>query len=115
MTESGKVEKDHALSIGSFNHTGIPMLPVSGDACWSKRSYGTNYSSASEVDAIIGSYSKKVLYHGVKNKMCSISSRANSKRVQAPTHTCFKTFHGPSIVQSNDKSNVHGRWKHEGN
>ncbi|KAJ8726738.1 hypothetical protein PYW08_015135 [Mythimna loreyi] len=98
MAEAGKEEKNHALSIGSVNERGIPMIPVSGDACWSKRSYGTNYSASSGVGAIIGIFSKKVLYYGVKNKMCSICSRAQSKGVQQPKHNCFKNFQGPSTA-----------------
>lgn len=98
MKEAGIIEKNHALCIGSVHNTGIPMISVSGDACWSKRSYGTNYSASSGVGAIVGIYSKKVLYYGVKNKICSICSRANSNKVQAPNHTCFKNFHGPSTA-----------------
>ena len=57
MAEAGKEEKNHALSIGSVNEKGIPMIPVTGDACWSKRSYGTNYSASSGNGAIIGFFS----------------------------------------------------------
>ncbi|XP_022836891.1 uncharacterized protein LOC111364270, partial [Spodoptera litura] len=98
MAEAGKEEKNHALSIGSVNESGIPMIPVSGDACWSKRSYGTNYSATSGVGAIVGLFSKKVLYYGVKNKTCIICSRAHLKGVQPPKHRCFKNFQGPSTA-----------------
>lgn len=98
MAEAGKEEKNHAMSIGSMNEKGIPMIPVSGDACWSKRSYGRNYNASSGVGAIIGLFSKKVLYYGVKNKTCSICLRAHSKGVQPAKHRCFKNFQGPSTA-----------------
>ncbi|CAG4973196.1 unnamed protein product [Colias eurytheme] len=98
MAEAGKEEKNHALSIGRVNDNGIPMIPVSGDACWSKRSYGTNYSASFGVGAIVGFFSKKVLFYGVKNKTCIICSRAHSKEVQPPKHKCFKIFQGPSTA-----------------
>lgn len=96
MVEAGKEEKDHALSIGSLNDDGTAMIAVSGDACWSKLSYGTNYSASSGVGAIVGMHSKKVLYYGVKNKVCNICSRAETEGAQPPKHYCFKKFQGPS-------------------
>lgn len=98
MTEAGKEEKSHALSIGSVDDNGTPMISVSGDACWSKRSYGTNYSASSGVGAIVGNHSKKVLYYGVKNKTCNICLRAQSKETQPPKHECFENFKGPSTA-----------------
>lgn len=41
--EVGKEEKEHTLSTGSSNDDGLTMILVSGEACWSKRSCGTNY------------------------------------------------------------------------
>ncbi|CAG9132575.1 unnamed protein product [Plutella xylostella] len=74
------------------------MIPVTGDACWSKRSYGTNYCASSGAGAIVGMYSKKVLHYGVKNKVCTICSRANKKALDPPDHICFKNFDGPSTA-----------------
>ncbi|XP_063892162.1 uncharacterized protein LOC135116586 [Helicoverpa armigera] len=98
MIEAGKEEKDNALAIGSVNTDGLAMIPVSGDACWSKRSYGTNYSASSGVGAIVGMHSKKVLYYGVKNKFCNICARAENKGALPRKHACFKNFQGPSTA-----------------
>lgn len=68
--------------------TGIPMVPVTADACWSKRSYRTNYSSLSGVGAIIGVNTGKVLHVGIKNKYCVICMKAKSKDKEVPEHHC---------------------------
>ncbi|CAG9130993.1 unnamed protein product [Plutella xylostella] len=73
MAEAGKQEQEHAVAIGSVNEKGTPMIPVTGDACWSKRSYGTNYCASSGAGAIVGMYSKT-------------------------SHICFKNFDGPSTA-----------------
>lgn len=98
MAEAGKEGKDHALSIGNTYDAGIPTIAVSGDACWSKRSYGTNYCASSGAAAIIGVHSNEVLYYGVKNKVCIICSPANFKGVPPPKHSCFKNFQNPSTA-----------------
>lgn len=98
MVQAGTEEKDHALSIGSIDDKGIPMIPVSGDACWSKRSYGTNYNASSGAGAIVGLHSKKVLYYGVKNKVCHICLRAKTKGTIPTNHVCFQNFNGPSTA-----------------
>lgn len=98
MAEAGKEEVEHAKLIGNMSSQGIPMIAVIADACWSKRSYGTNYDASSGAAAIVGQHSKKVLYCGVKNKYCVICSRSINKGMEAPAHTCFKNFSGPSTA-----------------
>lgn len=66
--------------------SGTPMIPVTADACWSKRSYRTNYTSLSGVGAIIGVNTGKVLHIGVKNKYCVTCIRSKSKNQEAPKH-----------------------------
>lgn len=79
---------DEAKMATEKSSTGKPMIPVTGDACWSKRSYRTNYSSLSGVGAIIGVNSGKVLHLGVKNKYCVICQRATNKEQEVPKHKC---------------------------
>lgn len=98
MSEAGKEEVEHAKLIGNMSSQGTPMIAVIADACWSKRSYGTNYDASSGAAAIVGQHSKKVLYCGVKNKYCVICSRSINKGNEATTHTCFKNFSGPSTA-----------------
>ncbi|CAH2106686.1 unnamed protein product [Euphydryas editha] len=98
MIEAGKEEVEYAKRIGNVTSDGVPMIAVIADACWSKRSYGTNYNASSGAAAIVGQHSKKVLYSGVKNKYCLTCSRSASKRKEPPEHACCKNFSGPSTA-----------------
>lgn len=95
MAEAIKEEAEHAISIGSIDKNGIPLIPVAVDGCWCKRSFGKNFSAASGAAAIIGLKTKKVLYLGVKNKYCMVCARA-AKNSEPPKHVCFKNYSGPS-------------------
>lgn len=72
MQKAAEEEAEAAKLRGDVNSAGIPMISVQADACWSKRSYKSNYSALSGVAAIIGEHSGKVLHIGVRNKYCVI-------------------------------------------
>ena len=66
------------------------------DGTWLKSNYHTLFDSNSEVAVIIGWYSDKVLYFGVRNKYCYTCSRANRLKTKIPTHFCFKNWDNSS-------------------
>ncbi|KAJ8876563.1 hypothetical protein PR048_021008 [Dryococelus australis] len=66
-----KVGIEEARKRGHVDEDGTPLLTVVTSDCWSKLSYCTNYNSLSGA-AIVGFYTRKVLFISVKNKYCTI-------------------------------------------
>lgn len=91
-----KVEIDHALATGSVDSAGNALITVICDGSWGKRSYGKGFSSLSGCAAIIGLYTKKVLYYDVKNKYCHICTLSYSKNNPPNNHPCNISYVGPS-------------------
>ncbi|CAH2083550.1 unnamed protein product [Euphydryas editha] len=96
MLNAAKQEIEAATLRGDVSNSGIAMIPVEADACWSKRSYKNNYSALSGVAAIIGEHTGKVLHIGVRNKYCVICARARKKGLPAKAHNCTKNHSGSS-------------------
>lgn len=96
MAEAVKEEAEYAVSIGSVDKNGTPLISVAVDGCWSKRSYGKNFSALSGAAAIIGIKTNKVLFFGVKNKYCVVCARAAKNDSQPSEHRCFKNYSGSS-------------------
>ncbi|XP_026724773.1 uncharacterized protein LOC113491807 [Trichoplusia ni] len=94
MINAAKQEVEVAKSRGDVSTAGIAMIPVEADACWGKRSYKNNYSALSGVAAIIGEYSGKVPYIGVRNKYCVICARATKTNQPTKAHKCTKNHFG---------------------
>lgn len=92
MIDAGEKEKAHAIEVGNVDGDGVPWISVYLDGSWSKRSYGTSYSSLSGMAAIIGQYTGKVLFVGVRNKYCVVCARAQSKEISPKKHKCFKNW-----------------------
>lgn len=90
--EAAKEEAVVALEKGHVDADGIPLVPVTVDGAWSKRSYKTNYNAASGVGCIIGAHTKKVLYVGVKNKYCFTCKRKGKNY----NHKCSQNWQGTS-------------------
>lgn len=91
-----KEEIKHALAIGNVDSAGNALITVICDGSWGKRSYGKGYSSLSGCAAIIGFYTKKVLYYDVKNKYCHICTQAYSHNYPPNDHPCNISYVGPS-------------------
>lgn len=68
---------------------GITDCTVVADGVWSPRSYGHSYKAKSGIACIIGKYSKKILFLGIRNKFCSICAIAKRKEVAAQNHVCY--------------------------
>lgn len=96
MSKAGIEEAEHATEIGSVDCEGTPMIDVIADGCWSKRSFRNNYSASSGAAAIIGAYSGKILYLGVKNKYCIVCAKAENKKIEPANHICYKNYSGSS-------------------
>lgn len=94
MQETVEKEKEIAISKGEVDKNGVPLLTVIADGCWSHRSYGTKYSSLSGAAAIVGPYTKKVLWIGHRRKYCAVC-KGNS---DVPEHDCNINFHGSSTA-----------------
>ncbi|XP_063389242.1 uncharacterized protein LOC134675024 [Cydia fagiglandana] len=94
MQKAAEEERDAAISRGDVNDAGIATVPVEADACWSKRSYRTNYSALSGCAAIIGEHTGKVLHTGVRNRYCVICARAQKKNLPPRQHNCTKNHVG---------------------
>lgn len=95
MKNAAKEEADLAIQRGDVDENYIPLLTVVADGCWSKRSYRTQYNGLSGVAAIVGFYTKKVLFMGVRNKFCFVCARAQNPE-DIPVHTCYKNWTGSS-------------------
>lgn len=94
MLAAGKEERKFAIEAGEIDSDGIPFITVTVDGAWSKRSYKSNYNALSGVGCIIGTRTKKVLYVGVKNKMCKFCKNNDKKNV--PSHKCFQNWNSSS-------------------
>ncbi|XP_076279179.1 uncharacterized protein LOC143208585 [Lasioglossum baleicum] len=91
MSAAAAEERELAIARGDILPCGTPHIPVLADGTWMKRSYKSGmYNSASGVGVIIGFYTGKVLYVGIKNRICSICQKAAKLEKEAPKHKCFK-------------------------
>ncbi|XP_048001428.1 uncharacterized protein LOC125238199 [Leguminivora glycinivorella] len=96
MQKAAEDEREAAIIRGDVNDAGIAMIPVEADACWSKRSYRTNYSALSGVAAIVGEHTGKVLHVGMIGLQDSVqlfARRANSEETKTtPSKLKLKTY-----------------------
>ena len=70
MKAAGKEEKQFAIEQGSY-HQGITAITVVINGGWSKHTHKHSYNALSGVGVIIGKYTGKLLYVGVRNKFCA--------------------------------------------
>lgn len=92
MRKAIELEIKEAIKRGHVDENGIPLLTVVADGSWCKRSYRTNYNALSGVAAIVGFYTRKVLFLAVRNKYCKICDDA--ARINSPVreHACSKNW-----------------------
>ncbi|KAL1425461.1 hypothetical protein MTO96_003538 [Rhipicephalus appendiculatus] len=90
MTEAGEEEKRLAEAAGDFCGDGsTPWITVVVDGGCSHRSHGHRYSANSGVAVIVGKRTQKLLYLGVRNKLCS-TCEYYAKKGQTKEHTCYR-------------------------
>lgn len=92
MAEFAKEEARLAILAGSVDQHGTPLITVIVDGCWSKRSYGKNYSALSGAAAIIGLRTGKVIFYGVKTNSAIFAPELKSKIFSLRNTNVIKTF-----------------------
>lgn len=102
MKAAAAKEKAIALDKNQVCFDGIPWITVYVDGSWSKRSYGTNYNALSGMAAVIGKNTGELLFIGVRNKYCSICSRAESNNQEQKSHNCYKNWVGSAPAMEAD-------------
>lgn len=91
-----KEEIEHAIATGNVDSAGNALIAITCDGSWGKRSYGKGFSSLSGCAVLIGLYTKKVLYYGVKNKYCHYCTMSYANFCPPNKHTCNINYVGPS-------------------
>ncbi|KAH7948414.1 hypothetical protein HPB52_021981 [Rhipicephalus sanguineus] len=92
MTEAGEEEKMLAEAAGDFCEDGTtPWITVVVDGGWSHRSHGHRYSANSGVAVIVGKRTQKLLYLGVRNKLCS-TCEYYAKKGERKEHSCYRNW-----------------------
>lgn len=94
--EALKEEIDHSKATGNVDIAGNALVRVITDGSWGKRSYGRGFSSLSGCASIVGSYTKKIIYYGVKNKYCHTCAMSYAKLCPPNDHPCNISYVGPS-------------------
>ncbi|KAH8036449.1 hypothetical protein HPB51_000571 [Rhipicephalus microplus] len=103
MIKAGKEEKKLAKEAGAFCEDGItPYITVIVDGGWSHRSHGHRYSANSGVAVIIGERTKKLLYLGVRNKLCSTCEHYSRTGKGKKDHVCYKNWNQSSGAMESD-------------
>ena len=80
----------------------MPSISVICDGGWSKRSHKHSYNAKGGVAIIIGKETGKLLFVGIRNKVCIVCSRAKNKNVPADHHKCYKNWEGSSQAMEAD-------------
>ncbi|XP_053995308.1 uncharacterized protein LOC128885335 [Hylaeus anthracinus] len=92
MRFAGEAEKQLAIARGDLIN-GIPHIPAVTDGSWMKRSYrGGDYDFPSGSAFIVGYYTRKILFVGVRNKYCVVCGRAFNRNMTAKQHVCFENW-----------------------
>lgn len=96
MQAANEEEAAIATAKGEVDEDGVPILTVVADGCWSKRSYRSGkHDALSGVAAIVGFYTRKVLFMAVRNRFCLVCARSKNS-ADVPQHTCYKNWSGSS-------------------
>ena len=92
MNEAAAMESELAIMEGDTIDE-ILHITVQADGSWLKRSYKSGkFDSLSGCAAIIGCRMKKVLYFGVRNKLCHVCDLAERKNCAPKKHKCYKNW-----------------------
>lgn len=87
-------EKRYSFESGMPVIGGYQTVAGEGDACYAKRSKGTNYTSLSGGAVVLGHISKKVIDFDVCQVHCQTCKRAKNKGKEPPDHRCPINFEG---------------------
>lgn len=95
-------EKQLAEASGSIDSKGYICITVIVDGGWCKRSYGHGYNASSGVAVIIGAATQKVVFVGVRNKLCLLCNAIADGKMMAKKHVCFRNWSGASTAMEPD-------------
>lgn len=101
MLEAGSEERRLAVESGSF-HEDVPCNRVIVDGGWSKRSHKHSYNAPSGAAVVIGARTGKLLYVGVRNKICAICRYADTNGKPCRDHVCSKNWGNSSASMEAD-------------
>jgi hypothetical protein len=94
---------------------GFWRIAVIVDGGWAKRSYGHSFNSKSGVAVIVGRFSGKILFVGVKNSFCTICARTKTLKEEPRPHECAANWRGSApameksiLVEGFRESESHG-------
>ena len=101
MEKAGAEEKRIAIEKGNF-HEGLPAITVICDGGWSKRTHKHTYDANGRVAVIFGAATNKLLYIGIRNKLCCICRRAENEGTTPQTHKCHANWKESSQAMEAD-------------
>ncbi|GFQ81498.1 uncharacterized protein TNCT_690121 [Trichonephila clavata] len=72
------------------------------DGVWCKRSYGHGYNASSGVVVIISPAMQKIIFIGIRNKICLICRAIETGRIPDKNRICYKNWGGSSTGMKSD-------------
>ncbi|GFR05058.1 uncharacterized protein TNCT_591911 [Trichonephila clavata] len=102
LTDFINEEKRLSQSRQDIDTDGYYCLTAVVDGGWCKRSYGHGYNASSGVAVIIGMATKKIIFIGIRNKICLICQAIEASRIPDKNHICYKNWNGSSTGMESD-------------
>ncbi|GFS58705.1 uncharacterized protein NPIL_186791 [Nephila pilipes] len=87
---------------GDIDSDGYYCITLIVDGGWCKRSYGHGYNASSGVSVLIGMSTSKIVFIGIRNKVCLICSAIANRQMERKDHVCWKNWSGPSTAMESD-------------
>ncbi|GFT39099.1 yqaJ domain-containing protein [Nephila pilipes] len=95
-------EKKLAELRGDIDSDGYHCITLIVDGGWCKRSYGHGYNASSGVSVLIGMSTQKIVFIGIRNKVCLTCSAIANRQMERKDHVCWKNWSGPSTAMESD-------------
>ncbi len=102
MKAAAEDEIRMAKDSGRVYADGTPWTTAVVDGSWCQRSYGHRYTAKSGCAVIIGHYTKKLLFLGMRSVYCAVCARAANEGEEPFKHACFRNWTGPSTQMESD-------------
>lgn len=99
MAEAGREEREEAIANNHF-HQGVPYISACGCRWWvhGRNTVTNSYNAKSGVAVIFGLHTKKLLFLGVRNKLCVKWLSAN----RSTTSPLYHNWSGSSCAMESD-------------
>ncbi|GFY50062.1 uncharacterized protein TNIN_456451 [Trichonephila inaurata madagascariensis] len=92
------INEEKCLSRQDIDTDGYYCLSAIVDGGWCKRSYGHGYNASSGVAVIIGMATQKIIFIGIRNKVCLICRAVETGRIPDKNHICYKNWKGVFLL-----------------